>query len=303
MAGGEQPGHAVDRDLDLRERREREQQRGPGVDEQPVDEPDRGFVAQRQVNRRREPVGRGGRLGEPPTCWHVLNRLAEVDDPHAELVLRSLRARAGHGLARLAFAEPGQQRLALGRRQVTSIVSNSFDRPERGVAREDWNDRQVTSMALAELIGHLTARLVGEHRADLKILNSDEAHANLATNLGRAQFDSAQRMGRSELAVPSIATQAPSDLTDANLKNLFGAYVLFRAMDEAEAIAALKLAGLPTDEEIVNTLVRLETGQALMRDHRGRTEWIETLAPRTYTRSVSENRDLLEQTDEELAIL
>ncbi|MDQ8046600.1 MAG: ATP-binding protein, partial [Patulibacter sp.] len=250
-----------------------------------------------------EAADRGGSLGEAPTSWHVLNRLSEIsDDPAAGLVYRSLTARAGHGLARLAFAEPGQRRAVLGRRQVTSIVSNSFDRPEAGVPREEWSDRQITSMALAENIGHLTTRLMDEQRADLKILNSDEAHATLATNLGRAQINSAQRMGRSELLVPSIATQAPSDLTDANLKNLFGAYVLFRAMSEEEAIAGLTLAGLPTDEEIVNKLVHLETGQALMRDHRGRTEWINVLAPQRYLHGVSEHREL-ETTDDELAAL
>ena len=246
---------------------------------------------------------RAGTLGEPPTCWHVLNRLAEISgkDPSADLVLRSLTARASHGLGRLGFAEPGQRRLQLGRRQVTSIVSSSFDRPEAGTPREEWSDRQIMSMALSENIGHLTARLTQDQRADLKILNSDEAHVSLATDLGRGQIDSAQRMGRSELLVPSIATQAPSDLTDANLKNLFGAYVLFRAMSPEEAVAGLTLAGLPTDEEIVNRMLKLEPGQALMRDHRGRTEWISTLAPRGYRDAVSEKRDLLEKTDEELA--
>lgn len=236
---------------------------------------------------------------EDPTCWHVLERLQSSPDPAAKLVHRSLSARAQHGLARLAFARPGERRIALGDRAVTSIVSNAFMRPQAGVPRSEWSDLEVVSMGLTELVGHLTARLTTEHRAELKILNSDEAHASLATDLGRGQINAAQRMGRSELLVPSIATQAPSDLTDANLKNLFGAYLLFRAMDRGEAEAGLILAGLQPDDEIIERLVNLPTGQALMRDHRGRTEWIDVLAPAGYLDAVSERR-ALELADDEL---
>ena len=241
----------------------------------------------------REAVADVARTTNDPTCTHVLGRLGEMAgaDPAARLVLRALSAAAEGGLARLAFAEPGRTGIELGTSQVTSIVSDTFERPKAGVPRDQWKPIEVASMGLVELVGHLTTRLAGEQRDTLKIVNSDEAHADLATDLGRGQIDSAQRMGRSELLVPSIATQAPSDLTDAGLKNLFGQYVLFRAMDQDEAVAALTLAGLDVDEEIVNTLVGLPKGRALMRDYRGRTEWIDVLAPPTYKQAVSEARE------------
>lgn len=243
-----------------------------------------------------------GRLGSAPTCTHVLERLGELagHDPAAGLVHRALVARASEGLARLAFAAPGRTGITLGDRPITSIVSNSFVRPGAHVKRADWSDLEVVSMGLVEMVGHLTARLVARHRGTLKILNADEAHADLATDLGRGQIDSAQRMGRSELLVPSIATQTPSDLTDAGLTNLFGAYVLFRAVDERQARAALELAALDCDDEILQRLMTLPLGHALLRDYRRRTEWVEVLAPRSYTAAVTEQRTF-EAADDTLA--
>lgn len=251
----------------------------------------------------REAIADVVRTVDGPTCSHVLERLGERagKDRAAELVLRSLTAASEGGLARLAFAEPGRTGIQLGTAQVTSIVSNTFVRPKAGVPRDQWKSIEVASMGLVELVGHLTTRLVTDERDTLKILNSDEAHADLATDLGRGQIDAAQRMGRSELLVPSLATQAPSDLTDAGLKNLFGQYALFRAMDEQEAIAGLTLAGLDVDEEIVTKLVELPPGHALLRDYRGRAEWVNVLAPPSYVRAVSEVRDF-ETLDEFTAV-
>lgn len=233
------------------------------------------------------------RTVEKPTCTHVVRRLEEKSggDKSVEVVFRALSTVSQGGLARLGFADAEHTGIKLGTAQVTSIVSNSFTRPEAGVPRDQWEPIEVVSMGLVKLVGHLTTRLAADRRDELKILNSDEAHADLATDLGRGQIDSAQRMGRSELLVPSIATQAPSDLTDAGLKNLFGQYLLFRAMDESEAVAGLKLAGLDVDEEIVTKLVELPMGHALMRDYRGRTEWVNVMAPPSYVAAVSEVRD------------
>ncbi len=60
---GEQPGGAPDGDLDVREGRQREQQRGPGLGEQPGDELNGGVIPQRQLDRRDEPVGQRGADG------------------------------------------------------------------------------------------------------------------------------------------------------------------------------------------------------------------------------------------------
>ncbi|MHB1810767.1 MAG: ATP-binding protein, partial [Solirubrobacteraceae bacterium] len=85
--------------------------------------------------------------------------------------------------------------------------------------------------------------------------------------------------GRSELAVPIISTQLVSDaLLDerSSLENLLGATFAFGMRSEAEASRALALLGLdPDDREMRTTLLELDAGRCLFRDHRGRVEAIQ----------------------------
>ena len=80
---GEQPGLALDGDLHVRESGEREQQRRPGLGEQPGDKRDGGVVPQRQLDRRLEALGQRAspraRSGErQPQHGHVAGPRREL---------------------------------------------------------------------------------------------------------------------------------------------------------------------------------------------------------------------------------
>jgi hypothetical protein len=110
-------------------------------------------------------------------------------------------------------------------------------------------------------------------------LSFDEGWRLLGDPVGRALLASLQRMGRSELAVPIVSTQL---LTDAligereSLENLIGATFVFGMRSEAEAARALALLGLdPEDRRMRQSLLELEAGRCLLRDHYGRIEAIQ----------------------------
>ena len=86
-------------------------------------------------------------------------------------------------------------------------------------------------------------------------------------------------MGRSELAVPIISTQLVTDTLIGereSLENLLGATFVFGMRSEAEAARALTLLGLdPESRRMRQSLLELDAGRCLFRDHRGRVEAIQ----------------------------
>jgi hypothetical protein len=107
----------------------------------------------------------------------------------------------------------------------------------------------------------------------------DEGWRLLKDPIGRALLLSLQRMGRSELAVPIISTQLVTDTLlgeRESLENLLGATFVFGMRSDAEAGRALELLGLdPDDRAMRQTLLELDAGRCLFRDHRGRIEAIQ----------------------------
>ncbi len=107
----------------------------------------------------------------------------------------------------------------------------------------------------------------------------------LGDPVGRALLASLQRMGRSELAVPIVSTQLVTDALIGereSLENLIGATFVFGMRSEAEAARALRLLGLdPEDRRARQSLLELDAGRCLLRDHYGRVEAIqvEVVAP------------------------
>ncbi len=110
-------------------------------------------------------------------------------------------------------------------------------------------------------------------------MSFDEGWRLLGDPAGRALLASLQRMGRSELAVPIVSTQLVTDTLIGereSLENLIGATFVFGMRSEAEAGRALTLLGLdPEDTRMRQTLLELEAGRCLFRDHSGRVEAIQ----------------------------
>ena len=129
------------------------------------------------------------------------------------------------------------------------------------------------------LIAMFAMHLMGAERERLKIFSFDEGWRLLGDPIGRTLLVSLQRMGRSELAVPIISTQLVSDTLlgeRESIENLLGATFVFGMRSEAEARRALQLLGLdPEDRRMRQTLLELDAGRCLLRDHRGRVEAIQ----------------------------
>jgi len=116
-------------------------------------------------------------------------------------------------------------------------------------------------------------------RERLKLFSFDEGWRLLGDPAGRTLLASLQRMGRSELAVPIISTQLVTDALVGereSLENLIGATFVFGMRSDAEAARALTLLGLdPQDRRMRASLLELDAGRCLFRDHRGRVEAIQ----------------------------
>jgi hypothetical protein len=121
--------------------------------------------------------------------------------------------------------------------------------------------------------------LMRAERDRLKLFSFDEGWRLLGDPTGRALLASLQRMGRSELAVPIISTQLVTDALVGereSLENLLGATFVFGMRSEAEAGRALRLLDLDSDNRRMRqSLLELEAGRCLFRDHRGRVEAIQ----------------------------
>jgi len=120
---------------------------------------------------------------------------------------------------------------------------------------------------------------MGAERGRLKLFSFDEGWRLLGDPIGRMLLGSLQRMGRSELAVPIISTQLVTDALVGereSLENLIGATFVFGMRSPAEASRALSLLGLDVqDNRMCQTLLELDVGRCLYRDHSGRVEPIQ----------------------------
>jgi len=132
---------------------------------------------------------------------------------------------------------------------------------------------------IVRLIAMYAMHLMRAERARLKVFSFDEGWRLLGDPAGRALLASLQRMGRSELAVPAISTQLVTDALIGereSLENLLGATFVFGMRSELEAARALTLLGLDAEDRRMRlSLLELEAGRCLFRDHRGRVEAIQ----------------------------
>ena len=212
------------------------------------------------------------------TCLEVVKALIDGDDSEAQ-VGRTLEVYARSGLTQLGFADPAVKLPPVGHRQVTYLPIRDLPGPEPGARRSEYSQAERVGEQIVRLIAMFAMHLMGAERERLKLFCFDEGWRLLGDPVGRTLLASLQRMGRSELAVPIISTQLVTDTLVGereSLANLIGATFVFGMRSEAEAARALALLGLdPEDARNRASLLELDAGRCLFRDHAGRVEAIQ----------------------------
>lgn len=213
-----------------------------------------------------------------PTCREVVNALEQGDEVELR-VGRALEVYTRTGLTQLGFADPDVRLPAVGEKQVTYLPIRDLPGPPLGAARAEYSQAERVGEQIVRLIALFAMHLMSAERDRLKLFSFDEGWRLLGDPIGRTLLASLQRMGRSELAVPIISTQVVGDVTVAeqgSLENLLGATFAFGMRSQAEAARALALLGLdPDDRRLRDTLIELDSGRCLFRDHAGRVEAIQ----------------------------
>jgi len=223
-------------------------------------------------------VDRVLRRTEEPTCWEVVRALGEGDEIDVQ-VGKTLDVYARSGLTQLGFADSHVKLPPVGHRQVTYLPIRDLPNPEPGTPRSEYSQAERVGEQIVRLIAMFAMHLMSSERERLKVFSFDEGWRLLKDPIGRTLLASLQRMGRSELAVPIISTQLVTDTLVGereSLENLLGATFVFGMRSEAEAGRALELLGLDSENSRMRqTLLELEAGRCLFRDHGGRVEAIQ----------------------------
>jgi hypothetical protein len=213
-----------------------------------------------------------------PGCGEVVAALLQGDRTEAQ-VGATLEIYARSGLTQLGFADARVALPPLGRRQVTYLPIRDLPAPDPSTPRTDYTQAERVGEQIVRLIAMFASHLMSSERSRLKVFSFDEGWRLLADPVGRTLLAHLQRMGRSELAVPIISTQLVTDALVGereSLANLIGATFVFGMRAETEAARALELLGLDGgDRHLRRTLLAMEAGRCLFRDHRGRVEAIQ----------------------------
>jgi hypothetical protein len=223
-------------------------------------------------------VDRVLRRAREASCHEVVKALAQGDETERK-VGATLAVYARSGLTQLGFADPGVRLAPVGHSQVTYLPIRDLPGPEPGTPRTEYSQAERVGAQIVRLIAMFAMQLLGSERDRLKVFSFDEGWRLLGDPVGRALLASLQRMGRSELAVPIVSTQLVTDALIGereSLENLIGATFVFGMRSETEAARALQLLGLdPEDRWMRQSLLELEAGRCLLRDHYGRVEAIQ----------------------------
>jgi hypothetical protein len=215
---------------------------------------------------------------ERPTCGEVVRALEQGDETDAK-VGKALAVYARSGLTQLGFADSSVSLPAVGQQQVTYLPIRDLPGPAQGVARSEYSQAERVGEQIVRLIAMFAMQLMGTERDRLKLFCFDEGWRLLGDPVGRALLASLQRMGRSELAVPIVSTQLVTDALVGereSLENLIGATFVFGLRSKAEASRALTLLGLDgEDARLCQSLLDMQAGRCLFRDHAGRVEAIQ----------------------------
>jgi hypothetical protein len=213
-----------------------------------------------------------------PTCLEVV-RVLKDEGGVGGAVGATLEVYARSGLTQLGFSDPGVRLPPVGTQQVTYLPIRDLPGPPQDARRSEYSQAERSGEQIVRLIAMLAMHLMGAERERLKVFSFDEGWRLLGDPVGRALLGSLQRMGRSELAVPIISTQLVTDALvgeRASLESLVGATFVFGMRSDAEAARALLLLGLdPQDRRLRRSLIEMQAGRCLFRDHVGRVAAIQ----------------------------
>jgi hypothetical protein len=217
-------------------------------------------------------------VARTPTCLEVVRSLKEGDRDSAGAGA-ALEVYSRTGLAQLGFADAAAPPPDVGHRQITYLPIRDLPAPDPSVPRADYSQAERVGVQIVRLIAMFAAHLMSAERFRLKVFAFDEGWRLLGDPAGRRLLTSLLRMGRSELAVPIISTQLVTDTLlgeRESLENLLGATFVFGMRSPAEAGRALALLGLDPDDRLgMETLLQMDRGRCLFRDHRGRIEAVQ----------------------------
>jgi len=213
-----------------------------------------------------------------PTCLEVVRALKD-EGGVGGAVGETLEVYARSGLTQLGFSDPGVRLPPVGTQQVTYLPIRDLPGPPQDTRRSEYTQAERSGEQIVRLIAMLAMHLMASERERLKVFSFDEGWRLLGDPVGRALLGSLQRMGRSELAVPIISTQLVTDALvgdRAALESLVGATFVFGMRSETEAARALLLLGLdPQDRRLRRSLIDMQAGRCLFRDHIGRVAAIQ----------------------------
>jgi hypothetical protein len=206
-----------------------------------------------------------------PALLKVVERLEQIggEIPGAAAVAHYLKALSGLAYANLIFGRGGEQGLSLGK-QLNVLQLQSIVMPPPGKPREEFSLEELLSVALMHAITAFATRFTRQERDLFKIVLLDEAWALLASNQGRALISHLLRTGRAMNNAVYLISQNVADLLDERIKNNIGVKFIFRSHDREEIARVLEFLNLEPDEENMQAVRGLETGQALMQDLEGR---------------------------------
>ncbi len=212
------------------------------------------------------------------TCLEVVRALREGDDTDAQ-VAKTLEVYARSGLTQLGFADPDVRLPPVGHRQVTYLPIRDLPAPEPGTARAEHSQAERVGEQIVRLIAMFAMHLMGAERERLKIFSFDEGWRLLGDPIGRTLLVALQRMGRSELAVPIISTQLSATRCSASAsrsRTCSGRRSCSGCAPMRRRAVPCALLGLdPEDRRMRQTLLELDAGRCLFRDHHGRVEAIQ----------------------------
>lgn len=202
-------------------------------------------------------------LGEVPPLLGQGNQAAQEAG-------RALEVHANTGLAKLAFALPGEEIPQVGSKRVISLQIRNLTLPLPGTPRSEMSEEERIGSALLRLLAIFALSLCATDPTQHSVIGFDEAWVLFDSSVGRGLLERIARLGRSQNATPIFATQRLTDSQE--LESLVGAIFCGGVETEEEARHALKLARLEEDDPVLQQrLLRFDRGRFFMRDFEGQT--------------------------------